>query len=68
MQIAKSFVLTSVINAPGFSIRIALNLQITQSIIVIFTILILPIQDHIVSLYVCVVFDFFFQYPTVTRL
>ena len=57
VQIVKSFVLTSVINATGFLIRIALNLQITLAIIAIFTILILPIQDHTVSLYM---FFFFF--------
>ena len=67
MKIVKSFVLISMINATGCLIRIALNLQITSAIIVIFTILILPVQDHSMSLYAFVDFDFFCQYPIVFR-
>ena len=48
-------------NAIGNLIRIALNLLIALASIVIFTILILPIQKQFISPSVWVIFDFFHQ-------
>ena len=53
------FCSSSVKNAIGNLIGIALNLQIAFGSIVIFTILILPTQEHGISLPVYVIFDFF---------
>ena len=59
----KIFCSNSVNNATGNLIRIALNLQLLLGSKVIFTMLILPVQEHGIS--ISVNFDFFHQYLVV---
>ena len=64
IQTITFFYSRSVENALGNLIEIALNLQMALGTIVIFTILILPIQEHLISLH-CIIIDFVHQCLTI---